>query len=165
MVDTIDRVVSRINRILQMLAAGWLVVLAFVILADVLGRGLFALPVQGTPELVANSVVTIAFLQVCYSIRMGGMLKADLINAVAPPAVVHALRIGGYLLGVALFLTLSYAAWEPMLFSWEIGEFHGEGAMRVPAYPVRTVLVAIGILAAINYALLAWREVEAGKPA
>ncbi len=52
-----------------------------------------------------------------------------------------------------------------MLFSWEIREFHGEGAMRVPAYPVRTVLVAIGILAAINYALLAWREVEAGKPA
>ncbi|MGE0255907.1 MAG: TRAP transporter small permease subunit [Alphaproteobacteria bacterium] len=165
MVDTIDRAVSWINRTLMMLAAGWLVVLAFVILADVVGRGLFALPVQGTPELVANSVVTIAFLQVCHSIRMGGMLKADLINMFASPRGVRILRVIGYILGVALFLTLAYASWEPMLFSWEIGEFHGEGAMRVPAYPVRTVLVLIGVLAAVNYALLAWREIEVARAA
>jgi TRAP-type C4-dicarboxylate transport system permease small subunit len=165
MVDAIDNVVSRINRVLHMLAAGWLVVLAFFILADVLGRGLFSLPIQGTPELVANSVVTIAFLQVSYSIRLGGMLRAEIVNMIVSPGVARALRVIGYVLGAALFATLAYAGWEPMMFSWSIGEFHGEGAMRVPAYPVRTVLVVIGGLAAINYALLAWREVEAGRTA
>jgi len=165
MVDTLDGIVSRINRILHMLAAGWLIVLALVILADVLGRGLFSLPLQGTPELVANSVVMIAFLQVCYSIRLGGMLKAEIINTVVSAGVASWLRVAGYVLGVALFTTLAYASWEPMLFSWEIGEFHGEGAMRVPAYPVRTVLVIIGALAAVNYALLAWREIESRKAA
>jgi TRAP-type C4-dicarboxylate transport system permease small subunit len=107
--------------------------------------------------------VTIAFLQVSYSIRLGGMLRAEIINSVVSPGIARGLRVVGYLLGVALFATLAYASWEPMLFSWSIGEFHGEGAMRVPAYPVRTVLVVIGGLAAVNYALLAWREIEAGR--
>jgi TRAP-type C4-dicarboxylate transport system permease small subunit len=64
-----------------MVAAIWLFSLAFLILADVLARGLFNSPIQGTAELVSNSIVAIAFLQLSHSIRMRGMLRAEFLDA------------------------------------------------------------------------------------
>ena len=58
----------------------------------------------------------------------------------------------------ALFLAIAYASWVPMLNAWEISEYSGEGALRVPTYPVRSVVVAMSLLAAICYVGLAVRE-------
>lgn len=155
MLATLDRVLGPITRSLHLIAALWLFALAFLILADVIGRGIFNAPIQGTPELVANSIVSIAFLQLAHSIRMRGMLRADLLDPILPPALKKWLRFTGYVVGVAFFVALAWATWEPMLRAWEIGEYQGEGALRVPTYPVRTIIVATSVLAALAYAGLA----------
>jgi TRAP-type C4-dicarboxylate transport system, small permease component len=150
-----DGFLDRLTFGLHLLAALWLFSLAFVILVDVVGRGLFSSPLHGTPEIVSNSIVSIAFLQLTHAIRMRGMLRTDIVEQFLPEAGVRVLRAIGYLVGAALFGAMAWSSWEPMLSAWEIGEYSGEGALRVPTYPVRTIIVAMSALASICYLMLA----------
>lgn len=150
-----DRLVGALARALHMLAAAWLFVLALLILADVLGRGVFNQPVPGTAEIVANSLVAIAFLQLSHAIRMHGMLRAELLQPYVPGWLWRSFIVGGYVVGALFFLAIAYASWEPMLNAWEIKEWQGEGALRVPTYPLRSLIVAMCVMAAICYAFLA----------
>lgn len=160
-VRRLDAWIQRINGGLHLFAAFWLFVLAFLILVDVTGRGLFSIPLQGTPEIIANSVVCIAFLQLCNAVRMGRMLRVEILDAFVPESVTKALRVTGFVLGAILFAAIAYSSWTPMIEAWRIGEFAGdEGSLRVPTYPVRTVLVAMCILATVNYVLMAWQTLR-----
>ena len=68
---------DRISKALMVLAAMWAFALTFLILADVIGRGVFSAPINGTAELVTASIVIIVFLQAGYAIRSRSMLRAD----------------------------------------------------------------------------------------
>lgn len=150
----IDRWLGAFARSMHMLAAVWLFMLAFLILADVVGRDLFNAPIQGTAELVSNSIVAIAFLQLSHSIRMRGMLRAEFLDAYLPAWLMRGFSMLGYLLAIALFIAIAYASWEPMLNAWEIKEYQGDGALRVPTYPVRMIIVAMSLLSALSYVSL-----------
>ena len=147
----VDQWLGTFARSLHRLAAIWLFSLAFLILADVVGRGIFNAPIQGTAELVANSIVAIAFLQLAHSIRMRGMLRAEFLDAYLPAWLMRGFSMLGYLVAIALFIAIAYASWEPMLNAVEIGEYQGEGALRVPTWPVRIIIVAMSLMSALSY--------------
>lgn len=60
----------------------------------------------------------------------------------------------GYSLGIVLFLAIAYASWDPMMNAIEINEYQGDGALRVPTYPVRIIIVFTSLLSAIAYGFL-----------
>lgn len=154
----LDAGLARLNAVLHYFAALWLFGLALVILVDVLGRVLFNAPLRGTAEIVANSVVCIAFLQLCHAVREGRMLRVEILDAALPAAARRMLAVAGCLLGAALFGAIAAASWEPMLNAWRIGEYAGyEGSLRIPTSPVRSLLVAMAGLATVNYLLMAVR--------
>lgn len=155
-----ERLVKEATRLLHIMAAIWLCLLAVTIVVDVFGRFVFNSPLTGTAEIVANSVVAIAFLQIPFAIRTYGMLRTTVVLDLLGAAGRRIFNIATYLLGVAVFLAISYASWEPMLFSWSIGEYEGEGALRVPTYPVRTFIVVMSVIAALAYLLLCLREIR-----
>jgi TRAP-type C4-dicarboxylate transport system permease small subunit len=127
--------------------------LSFLVVADVIGRTVFSAPVKGTPEIVSMSIVVICFLQASYAIRSGGMLHVDVVPALLPVRVQHVLTALGYLLGVAFFATIVYGGFDPFLHAWRSGEYEGEGALRIPTWPARLIVVIGAALAALNYAL------------
>lgn len=154
--ERLDNAIVRLNAALHYAAALWLFGLAVVILVDVAGRGLFNAPLQGTAEIVANSVVSIAFLQLCHAVREGRMLRVELLDAIVPPGGIRVVQIAGSLLGALLFAAIAAASWEPMLNAWRIREYAGyEGSLRIPVYPVRTLVVAMAGLAMLNYLIMA----------
>jgi TRAP-type C4-dicarboxylate transport system permease small subunit len=136
-------------------AAALAFALAFLIVADVAGRSLFSSPVQGTPELVSSALVVICFLQAPYAIRSGGMISVDfLLTKAARP--LQAMMTGlGALVGAAFFLFIVWGSVEPTLHAWNSGEYEGEGALHVPVWPVRMVLIVGCLLGAVSYLLLA----------
>jgi TRAP-type C4-dicarboxylate transport system permease small subunit len=153
----LDAAMSRFNAGLHYAAGLWLFCLAVIILLDVAGRGLFNAPLPGTAEIVANSVVSIAFLQLCHAVREGRMLRVELLDAILPAAGMRFIRIAGFLLGALLFAAIAAASWEPMLNAWRIREYAGfEGSLRIPVYPVRTLVVAMAALATLNYLVMAF---------
>lgn len=127
--------------------------LSFLVVADVVGRTVFSSPVKGTPEIVSMSIVVICFLQASYAIRSGGMLRVDVLPALLPARGQEALAALGCLLGLAFFAVIVYGSLDPLAHAWGSGEYEGEGALRIPTWPARFVVLLGSGLAALDYAL------------
>lgn len=165
----IDSIMDVVARGMKLVAALWLFSLSLFILTEVVARGILNIPIVGLKEIIANSIVIIAFLQLPYTVRIRAMLRADIIDNIVGPKAAGYMERGSFLLGAFLFGAVAYAGWEPMLRAWESLEYEGEGGFRVPTYPVRTVIVFCGALGAVNFLLLALRgpraDGEAGSSA
>ena len=97
---------DKLTRFLMILAAFWAFILTFIIMSDIIGRGVFDKPVYGVREIVMNSIVIIVFLQAGYAIRSRSMLRADFLVTHLPDVVQRILLAFGYLLGAAFFLMI-----------------------------------------------------------
>jgi TRAP-type C4-dicarboxylate transport system permease small subunit len=137
--------------------------LCFLVVADVMGRDFFSRPVKGTPELVSSSIVIICFLQAAYAIRSGGMLRVDFLTSTLPARVQAILAALGALIGAAFFLLVCWGSLGPAEHAWTSNEFEGEGALRVPAWPARFVIVLGTALAAIQYLIAAWHHFQSAR--
>lgn len=154
------RVISdKVAKFMMVMAATWAFILTFIIMADIIGRGVFNDPVQGVREIVANSIVIIVFLQAGYAIRSRSMLRADFVVNCFPPWGRRAALAFGYLLGVAFFVLIIWGGWQLAIDSWVGGEFEGEGALRVPSWPTRFIILFGSALAIINYLVMAYLDV------
>lgn len=157
----IARLNDWIARALLVVAATLAFLLCFLVCADVIGRVVFNSPIKGTPEMVSASIVVICFLQAAYAIRSGSMIWVDAIVSHLPARGRHVCEIFGALLGIGFFGLVCWGAVDPAVYSWTSNEFEGEGALRVPSWPARFIVVLGTFLAALNYALFAADRVRA----
>ena len=150
----------RVARFLHIVSAVWTLGLAFLVCGDVLGRLMFSSPIPGTKELLQNSVVTITFLQIPLAIYSGSMLRTSILSDAMPPVVRRLMRTFAALLGCALFLALLWGTWPSFMDAYRIGEYEGEGSLRVPTWPVRGAIAAMSVFGALAYLwmiVLDWR--------
>ncbi|PCJ91219.1 MAG: hypothetical protein COA52_09245 [Hyphomicrobiales bacterium] len=146
-------------RTVHLVSAFWTLGLALLIFGDVVGRSVFSHPIPGTKEIIQNSVVSITFLQLPLAIYSGSMLRTSIFADGIPPALRRVLRTFAYLLGLGVFLGLLWSTWPAFQDAYRIGEYEGEGSLRVPTWPVRgTVLVmsAFGVFAYISMIYYDW---------
>lgn len=151
----------KLTRAIHLFSAFWTLALAFLIFGDVLGRTLISRPIPGTKEIIQNSVVSITFLQLPLAIYSGSMLRTSIFADAVPPMMRKVLRTIGSLLGLALFIGLLWSTWPSFWDAYRIGEYEGEGALRVPTWPVRgTVLVmsVFGAWAYLSMIIIDWRD-------
>lgn len=155
-----------VARAMLAIAAILAFLICFLVCADVIGRVVFNSPVKGTPEMVSFSIVIICFLQAPFAIRSGGMIWVDAVTSCLPPLVQRILEIVSYVLGFAFFAIVFWGSIDPSIHAWTSNEFEGEGALRVPVWPVRFVILLGTFLAAFNYLLVATERLRAplGKP-
>jgi TRAP-type C4-dicarboxylate transport system permease small subunit len=136
--------------------------ISFIVVADVIGRVVFNSPLKGTPEMVAASLVMILFLQATYAVSSGGMINVDFLFSRMPSRVQSYVMAFGCFLGMCFFALVAYGAIDPAIYSWESGEFEGEGSLRVPSWPARFVVVLGAALTAASYLLLAIDNLHSG---
>ena len=153
------KISDSMSKFMMVVAAIWAFGLSFLILANIIGRSVFDSPVYGTAEIVATSIVIIVFLQVGYAIRSQSMLRADFLVIHLPYPIQRFFLVLGYLLGAVFFLMIITGGWEESVLSYIEGEFEGEGALRVPSWPARWMVMIGSVLALINYLVLAYTEV------
>lgn len=155
---------------------GWLVdglnglgsvVIALVLLlmcGDVLMRNAFNKPIDGVAEMVAASIIVIVFLQLPASLRHGRMSRADLfIDPFLSKRPRAGLRLRGLfsLAGVFACGVIAYATWPKLTISWVENDFFGiEGVFTFPTWPMHLVVFVGALLAAVQYALLAWQDLR-----
>jgi TRAP-type C4-dicarboxylate transport system permease small subunit len=163
----IQRINQWVTSALLVAAAVLAFSLSFMVVADVAGRVLFNSPVKGTKEVVEFSIVVICFLQAGYAIRSGGMLHVELFTALMPPRVRALAGALAALLGIGFFGLIVWGSFEPLGHAWRAGEYEGEGALRVPTWPARLVVLAGSALAALNYLLIVVENMQVvltGRP-
>lgn len=149
-----------IARAMLTIAAVLAFLLCFLVCADVIGRVVFNSPVKGTPEIVSASIVIILWLQAAFAIRSGGMIWVDAVHVHLPARAQRACEVFGALLGIAFFSLVCWGSVDPAFYSWRSNEFEGEGALRVPVWPARFLVVLGSFLAAFNYLLLAIERIR-----
>jgi TRAP-type C4-dicarboxylate transport system permease small subunit len=152
---------AQIVRGLLAAAAVIIFLLGFLVCADVLGRALLNSPVKGTPEMVSMSIVIICFLLSGYAVQSGAMIYAD---AVVGRFGVRGLAFGQLLsavLGILFFSIVVWGSYEPTLHAIVSAEYEGEGALRVPAWPARVIVIVGAVLVVVSYAMLAVQSATA----
>ena len=163
----LDRSLEWISRALLMMAAVLGFLLSFIVCADVIGRVLLNRPLKGTPEMVSMSIVIICYLQAAYAIRSGGMINVDAFTQHLPARIQSFLAGVGAVLGALRFGLILWGSIDGAAHAWTSGEYEGEGALRVPVWPARFVIVLGCALACLSYILLALRQFTAcarGEP-
>ena len=152
------RLVERVARTTHIFSAFWVLGLAVLILIDVTGRYLFSLPLPGTTEIIKNSVVSITFLQIPLAIYRGGMIKTTLIYDLLGPNGQRSIRTLANVLGLLFFLGTALSAWGLAIEAFGVSEYEGEGALRVPTYPVRFLVAITSAFAAYVYLYLMYLD-------
>ena len=162
-IATIDRLMAHVSQTLKYVAAALLLVVAVLITVDVSLRFIFNKPIIGIAEIVANGIVIIAFLQLSYAIRIGGMLRSELLlNALGPKGRAALEALTG-LLGILLFALIAWASWDPMMRAISAHEFEGHASFQVPTWPLKTTIVVCSILGALDYLMVAVKAVVLGE--
>jgi TRAP-type C4-dicarboxylate transport system permease small subunit len=144
---------ARIVRALLACAAVIIFLLGFLVCADVIGRAVFNSPVKGTPEIVSMSIVIICFLLAGYSVQSGGMIYTDVVSGIFGVRGRAFAQLLSAVLGILFFGLIVWGSFEPTLHAIASGEYEGEGALRVPVWPARTVVVIGAILVVVSYAM------------
>ncbi len=157
---------ARIVRALLACAAVIIFLLGFLVCADVFGRAIFNAPVKGTPEMVSMSIVIICFLLAGYAVQSGGMIYTDVVAGLFGVRGLAFAQLLSAVLGIAFFGIIVWGSYEPTLHAIVSGEYEGEGALRVPVWPARTVVVIGAVLVVASYimhALSATRALITGR--
>lgn len=141
----------KLARAIHVISSVWVFILALVILADVFGRTLFNQPLEGTKEILQNSVIAITFLQIPLAIYSGSMLKTTMFSQHLSPLLLRLIRSAVFLLGAALFISIAIASWGPAMEAIRIGEYEGEGSLRIYTWPVRFLMISTSAFAAFAY--------------
>lgn len=148
----VDRVVGWISRGFAGVAGALVGFITLLIGADVIGRALGS-PVRGTVALSASAVVAVAFLALPYTMRRQAHVRSSLIHDRVGDRGKRVIDTLAYGLAAAAFVLIAVSSWDRLVNAWVIGEYTGEGSLRVPSGPTRTILFTASILMAVECAI------------
>lgn len=170
---------DRLGTWMNAIAAGWIGVIMGVAVADVLvreisvpigrhfGLDVSGIQIHGTHEIVRWSIVGIVFLQLPASLRAGRHIRSIYLLGKMAPLVARALDATAHVIGAVIFSLIAWASWPNLVRSWRMLEWEGEGAIRFPVYPMRTILFVGSIVLAIAFLVEVRRlglAIRAGLP-
>lgn len=141
----------KLSAYMNAVATLWTFLLVFFMTADVVGRIFFNHPLTGAPELVKISLVGLVYLHMANTLWVGRHIRSELLVNRMGARFKDVLEVIMYLLGAGLFIIIVTSNWDYMIRAWEIGEYEGEGALRVPTAPIRTILIVGSTLTALLY--------------
>ncbi len=153
-----QRALDKVVNAVSIIAAVWLMLIAVVIFLEVTGRGVFNVFLGGD-EIVTNSVPAIVFLQVPLAIRVGSMLRTTIVFDHLGKRGRHVINGLSYIVALVLFVAIGVGGWEDMIKGWEIKEYQGIGALEVPVYPIRTIIIGSAFLTVLVYSTMLVRVV------
>lgn len=137
----------------SVVGALWIAFIMMVITADVVGRTFFHTSLQGTPEIVANSIVAIAFMQFAYCLAVDKHVRTTIIYDRLNQRNKLIFDLFSYCIGLAVFSILIVPAFDIAVQSFHSKEYEGEGALRIPTWPTKTVILLGYATLTIEYVL------------
>lgn len=154
----LDRAMARLSALLMVLGCILLVVVMLWIGASILSRAVGGLHVRGTAEVAANGVVAISLLCAPYVVRRGGHIRTGVLVDRLSPTGRRVASAVAHLIGAGVCIFLAWSAWNPMLQSWATGEYSGEGSLRIPTAPLRTIVVLFAVVMAVEFLLTGFKK-------
>lgn len=123
-----------ISRISLRVACVALCVMMLVVVADVVLRAVFNMPIKGAYDVVSTALLVMAMFGMGPVVAQRGEILIDLIDIVAPLVMLRALALLAALIGMGLFVFFGWAMIDPALDAWRWGEHSLE--LGLPKWPL-----------------------------
>jgi len=126
----------------------------FFIIADIIARSGFNIPLRGVPELVAYSLVGAFFLQLAHTLHVGRFARAEMF--IEPmeknrPIAAGIFNIVFNLAGFFVFALIAYGTYFKFLEAWPDLKFGVEGDFTILVWPLRAVIFVGAVAVSIEY--------------
>jgi TRAP-type mannitol/chloroaromatic compound transport system permease small subunit len=136
---------------LNVAATAWIFGMIMFVVLDVSGRVLFNYPLTGVPEIIKISNPMIAFLQITYVLYAGRHIRTDILVDRMSKRGGAWVDIVNALMGAFIFGLNFYSGWDLTVTAFDIWEYEGEGALRVPTAPIRLIILIGSVLMIIQF--------------
>ena len=148
--DILERAADRLAQALALIGAIGLIALLLHVAADVLTRNLLDRPIPATNEIASRYyMVAIAFLPLAWVERRGGMVRVEILDALASPRFMRVSEFLVSLLAAAVYFVLTYVTWVDALKSWRTGTFVDVLGHQIVVWPTSFLPTAGFALAGI----------------
>lgn len=154
------RIYHRLIDTLNFVAALIIVAIMALMVTDIFLRAGFRMPLHGVPEIVKMAVVAIAWWQIPYALKNRNHLRSTLLLNLLPPIGQNVINTANAVCGCVLMALIAWFAYPEMMRAWNTGAFEGEHPVRIPTWPIWSVIVIGSALTAIEYLIQAGQSVR-----
>jgi TRAP-type C4-dicarboxylate transport system permease small subunit len=135
----IEKVAHPASRLLNYGGVGFLFVLMLLVVAHVIGRYFFSLPVLGSVELVEFLMVLVVFLGLAECAIHRGNVSVDLLVDLMPRKAQVTVDAFTCLLSIVIVSLLTWQSAVQVKLLWQSG--HVSGVLHISHYPFAVVMV------------------------
>ena len=128
--------IARIQVITGLVSAGMIWFMMLMIVADIILRAIFNMPLPSTVEISESAMVFIAFLAFGYTEATGGHIRVDILASRLSERAASWLNIVGCLVGMFFFSLILWDTGQHAIESWHVREFM-TGVLPLPVYPAK----------------------------
>lgn len=142
----LDRTYFKLESFLNLLGGIVIFLLIFLATANVLGRWLFDMPINGYIDWVEQSMAFMAFLGIAYTKRLGGHIRMDMLVSHVHGRKLWLLELISSILMLSVTLVLIYGSYLHFLRAYNIGDSSLD--IDLPTWPAKLVVpFALSVLA------------------
>ena len=142
-----DRWLSRVEDILDLTAAFFIVFLMMFAVTQVISRKLFNYPLWGYVDIVEIIMVTFAFLGISYCQRLGGHIRMELLVRHLRGRALWLFEIVGTIVGLGIILVLLWYGFTHFLRAFQLGDSTID--REIILWPAKLVIpIAFAVLSA-----------------
>jgi len=145
----IRRVIEKLGNVLAAIAAGALSLIMFVMAVDAIGRKVKG-PLPGGYETSMALMVLVMLLPLAFAERRKANISVDLLARLFPSKVRRLLEAIGAMLGVAIFVLITWLSLGAARYSTSVGEYW-PGIVSYPIWPFRWIVPIGSAVAALQF--------------
>jgi TRAP-type C4-dicarboxylate transport system permease small subunit len=149
-----DRLLFKLESLLNLLGGLVIFLLIFLATANVLGRWFFNLPISGYIDWVEQSMAFMAFLGIAYTQRLGGHIRMDMLVSQLHGARLWLVELISTTLMFLLTLILIYGSYLHFLRAYTIGDSSLD--IDLPIWPAKLVVTFSLCVLALRLFLQIW---------
>ena len=154
-----DQIFYRLESLLTFL--GGIVILLLVLLAtaNILGRWILSMPINGYVDWVEQAMAFFAFLGISYTQRDGGHIRMDILVSHLRGRLLWSVELFSTIITLVITLVLIYGSWLHFYRAWSIGDSSLD--INLPTWPAKLVVPVSLTILALRLLLQIWGYLRA----
>jgi TRAP-type C4-dicarboxylate transport system permease small subunit len=154
-----DQIFYRLESLLTFL--GGIVILLLVLLAtaNILGRWILSMPINGYVDWVEQAMAFFAFLGISYTQRDGGHIRMDILVSHLHGRLLWCVELFSTIITLIITLVLIYGSWLHFYRAWSIGDSSLD--INLPTWPAKLVVPVSLTILALRLLLQIWGYLRA----
>lgn len=154
-----DQIFFKLESLLNLIGGAVIFAVVLLAVANILGRKLFDLPVDGYIDWTEQSMAFFAFMGIAYCQRQGGHIRMDIFVGKLRGRVLWSFELISTFIMFVMTLLLTYGSYVHFLRAWTNGDSSFD--IELPTWPAKLIVPIALSLLSLRLALQLWAYTRA----